>query len=183
MRGQISYTVLGFVLLAGTAAANAQTVLPQSRVAVPPGTILAQSGQVVDTVPVETVETVQTVEPARRITRHPAMRSRPAVVTTTTRRIVRERVLPTQTVVAPLAEPTYDDMALSQPVGAAPLYDVVAPPAWAPPGAAPPMLGAAVVGQPVGFGAPMPAYRYVYEPDRILVIDQTTGIAVQAIPR
>jgi hypothetical protein len=28
-----------------------------------------------------------------------------------------------------------------------------------------------------------PAYRYVYEPDRILVIDPTTGIAVQSIPR
>jgi len=26
-------------------------------------------------------------------------------------------------------------------------------------------------------------YRYVYEPDRILVIDPTTNIAVQAIPR
>jgi len=26
-------------------------------------------------------------------------------------------------------------------------------------------------------------YRYVYEPDRILVIDPATNIAVQAIPR
>jgi hypothetical protein len=26
-------------------------------------------------------------------------------------------------------------------------------------------------------------YRYVYEPDRILVIDPITNIAVQAIPR
>jgi hypothetical protein len=35
--------------------------------------------------------------------------------------------------------------------------------------------------------APLPAgpimYRYVYEPDRILVIDPVTNIAVQAIPR
>jgi hypothetical protein len=30
---------------------------------------------------------------------------------------------------------------------------------------------------------PMPAYRYIYEPDRILVIDPYTNIAVQAIPR
>jgi hypothetical protein len=29
----------------------------------------------------------------------------------------------------------------------------------------------------------MPMYRYVYETDRILVIDPHTGIAVQAIPR
>jgi hypothetical protein len=29
----------------------------------------------------------------------------------------------------------------------------------------------------------MPAYRYIYEPDRILVVDPSTEIAVQAIPR
>jgi hypothetical protein len=29
----------------------------------------------------------------------------------------------------------------------------------------------------------MPTYRYVYEPDRILVVDPFTGVAVQAIPR
>jgi hypothetical protein len=35
----------------------------------------------------------------------------------------------------------------------------------------------------VGPTTPMPMYRYVYETDRILVIDPHTGIAVQAIPR
>jgi hypothetical protein len=29
----------------------------------------------------------------------------------------------------------------------------------------------------------MPAYRYIYQPDRILVVDPQTNIAVQAIPR
>jgi hypothetical protein len=29
----------------------------------------------------------------------------------------------------------------------------------------------------------LPSYRYVYEPDRILVIDPATGIAIQALPR
>ena len=29
----------------------------------------------------------------------------------------------------------------------------------------------------------MPAYRYVYEPDRILVIDPYTNITIQALPR
>jgi hypothetical protein len=29
----------------------------------------------------------------------------------------------------------------------------------------------------------MPTYRYVYEPDRILVIEPSSNIAVQAIPR
>ena len=32
-------------------------------------------------------------------------------------------------------------------------------------------------------GAAIPIYRYVYEPDRILVIDPATNIAIQAIPR
>jgi hypothetical protein len=29
----------------------------------------------------------------------------------------------------------------------------------------------------------MPAYQYVYQPDRILVVDPMTGIAMQALPR
>ncbi len=29
----------------------------------------------------------------------------------------------------------------------------------------------------------MPAFRYIYQPDRILVVDPQTNIAVQAIPR
>ena len=32
-------------------------------------------------------------------------------------------------------------------------------------------------------GAAIPVYRYVYEPDRILVVDPATNIAIQAIPR
>ncbi|MGB6287444.1 MAG: hypothetical protein WBG18_24020 [Xanthobacteraceae bacterium] len=54
----------------------------------------------------------------------------------------------------------------------APLYDV-APAATVGPA---PFVAAPVVTAPV-------IYRYVYEPDRILVIDPTTNIAVQAIPR
>jgi len=30
---------------------------------------------------------------------------------------------------------------------------------------------------------PVPAYHYVYEPGRILVVDNATGVAVQALPR
>jgi hypothetical protein len=36
---------------------------------------------------------------------------------------------------------------------------------------------------PDAAGPPMPTYHYVYEWDRILVIDDATGIAVQALPR
>ena len=70
-----------------------------------------------------------------------------------------------------------------------PLYDVSPAPAPIPPApvvAAPAVTTAPVVAAPVT--APVLAtqpviYRYVYEPDRILVIDPTTGVAVQAIPR
>ena len=62
------------------------------------------------------------------------------------------------------------------------LYDVATPAAVAVQPAVPaaPVLGATTaVGGPVA----MPTYRYVYQPDRILVIDPYTNIAVQAIPR
>jgi len=70
-----------------------------------------------------------------------------------------------------------------------PLYDVAPAPAPVPPApvaAAPAVTTTPVVAAPVT--APASAtqpviYRYVYEPDRILVIDPTTGVAVQAIPR
>jgi hypothetical protein len=29
----------------------------------------------------------------------------------------------------------------------------------------------------------MPTYQYIYQPDRILVVDPYTNIAVQALPR
>ena len=53
----------------------------------------------------------------------------------------------------------------------APLYDAALAAALAPAPVAAPVAMAPVI------------YRYVYEPDRILVIDPTTNIAVQAIPR
>ena len=43
-----------------------------------------------------------------------------------------------------------------------------------------PVIGATA---PLVAGTVVPLYRYVYEPDRILVIDPYTNIAVQAIPR
>ncbi len=187
MRNHISYTVLGVALLAGASAANAQTVIMQPAVAVPPRAVVAQSAATVETVPVETVETVQTVRsavPAHR-TSHRIMRNRPAnvVTTTTTRTITRERVIPTQTVfapvpaVTPLARPTYNDVVEGPAAYPPRLYDVATPSAVI---AEP---GAPVIGEPFGMAAPVPAYRYVYEPDRILVIDAATGIAMQAIPR
>jgi len=162
MRNSISYIALA-ALAAGTTAASAQTVITRGISDQPVETVITQ--QPVQTV--QTTETVRTVQPAPRST------TRRQVVTT--RRItVSERVVPTRTVTTPAIvdttvaadpQPLYDQ---------APLYDTVA---------APSNIDETVVNAPYGPAAAIPAYRYVYEPDRILVIDPTTGIAVQALPR
>ena len=58
------------------------------------------------------------------------------------------------------------------------MYDTAAPGAVAPAAAAMPVMqdGSVMATQPF-------IYRYVYEPDRILVIDPNSGVAVQSIPR
>jgi len=147
----------------------------------PGSMVIAQ--QPVAAAPVETVETVRTVEstttPRRR------MMSRTHNRVTTTRTVVSERVVPAPVTpaVAVITEPNYTEVMQAPPAAVAPvyprLYDVVTPapaasPVIAAPVAAPPAIGTTTV---------VPAYRYVYERDRILVIDPYTNIAVQAIPR
>jgi hypothetical protein len=167
MRNTISYaaalTALGLAV-AGPTAAKAQTVI---------------SGQPVETVitqqPVQTVqtttETVRTVRPGAR----PTVRKR--VVTTTRQTVVSQRTVAPQPLYdvvppAPLMARTY----------APPLYDTVAPPLYDT--TAPiPTVDDTYVNALAPAGAAIPVYRYVYEPDRILVIDPTTNIAIQAIPR
>jgi hypothetical protein len=167
MRNTISYaaalTALGLAI-AGPTAAKAQTVI---------------SGQPVETVitqqPVQTVqtttETVRTVRPGAR----PTVRKR--VVTTTRQTVVSQRTVAPQPLYdvvppAPLVARTY----------APPLYDTVAPPPYDT--VAPiPTVDDTYVNALAPAGAAIPVYRYVYEPDRILVIDPTTNIAIQAIPR
>jgi hypothetical protein len=204
MRNHISYTALAIALMGGTSLAHAQTietvitqqpvpmVIAQQPVITPaPGIVVAQPAE---TAPVQTVETVRTVEstttPRPRIASRHVVRSRTGDRVTTTRTIVREAVVSPPTVVAApaatpavaaIAQPTYTEVVQPPVVSAstypAPLYDVVPGTALAPPPVVTqPVIGAAVV-------SPLPAYRYVYEPDRILVIDSNTGIAVQAIPR
>ena len=196
MINHISYTALGIALLAGASAANAQTLIADQ-----PGAVIVRE-QPARTV--ETVRTVRTVEPARTMKSHHVARraSAKVVTTTTTRTIVRDRVVRGPTVIAP-APATYSDMApapvvadvpysrplydvapgggLAEPAYSRPLYNVAAPVVGPAPfvGAAP-AIGAAPAAQA---GMPIPGYRYVYEPDRILVIDPYTNIAVQAIPR
>jgi hypothetical protein len=205
MINHISYTALGIALLAGASAANAQTLIADQ-----PGAVIVRE-QPARTV--ETVRTVRTVEPARSMKSHHVARraSAKVVTTTTTRTIVRDRVVRGPTVIAP-APATYNDMApapvvadmpysrplydvapgaglaepaysrpLYEPAYSRPLYNLAAPVvAPAPFVGAAPAIGAAPAAQS---GMPIPGYRYVYEPDRILVIDPYTNIAVQAIPR
>ena len=206
MRNHISYTVLGVALVAGASAANAQTVITREIADRPvetvitqqPGSMLVAQEPVVTvpgavaTAPVETVETVRTVRsttisPRHRIVSRHVIRSRAANRVTTTRTTVTERVVPAPAMVAPpaveaVAPPTYTDVVQGPPVAPAPayperLYDVVTPAPVVSPPAAP------VGGAMFGAGTAVPTYRYVYEPDRILVIDPYTNIAVQAIPR
>jgi len=165
MRTTISaLTALGVAVVVGPTVANAQTVI---------------SGQPVETVitqqPVQTVqtttETVRTVRPGAR----PTVRKR--VVTTTRQTVVSQRTVAPQPLYdvvppAPLVARTY----------APPLYDTVAPPLYDT--TAPiPTVDDTYVNALAPAGAAIPVYRYVYEPDRILVIDPTTNIAIQAIPR
>jgi hypothetical protein len=170
MRNTISaLTALGLTVAVGPTVANAQTVISDQ----PVETIITQ--QPVQTV--QTTETTRTVRPGAR----PIVRKR--VVTTTRQTVVSQRAVAAQPLYdvvppAPLATRTY----------APPLYDNVAPPLVAPPlydTVAPvPTVDDTYINNAVpAAGAAYPIYRYVYEPDRILVIDPATNITIQAIPR
>lgn len=169
MRMHMPCTALGLALIAAAPAAHAQTVITR---------------QIVDQ-PVEMTRTVTTTRTIR-----PGPRQRVVV----TRRTVSERIVPrTRTVVtaapavaATYPQPLYDVAARAPaPAVAAPVA-VAAPPVvdeTIVPAAAPVVDEAMVPAAPVAVGAAVPLYRYVYQPDRILVIDPATGIAVQALPR
>jgi len=210
MRNYIRFTVLGAALVAGASLASAQSVIAnqpvETMIARDPGSMLiAQEPMAVPppgvavrlpapaTVPLQTVETVRTTVQSTTTSRR-RVAGRPLRTVTTTRTTVRERVVPAPMVaaapVAPavraIAQPGHTEVvaapgaALTYP---APLYDVV-PGAAVAPLASPAPTG--VFAQPVAGGpivTALPAYRYIYEPDRILVIDANSGIAVQAIPR
>jgi hypothetical protein len=182
MRNHISLTALGVALLAGASVADAQTVIapPAETVIAPqPGaTVIAQQPA-----PAETVETVRTVQstttPRRTVASRTFTNGRTTRRVTTTRATTVRRGTVTAPAAAAIMQPTYTEV-VPGPVAStypAPLYDVV-------PGAAiatPALVAQPAVGAPVI--SPAPAYRYVYEPDRILVIDPYSNIAVQSIPR
>jgi hypothetical protein len=165
MRNTISaLTALGLTAAVGPTVANAQTVISDQ----PVETIITQ--QPVQTV--QTTETTRTVRPGAR----PIVRKR--VVTTTRQTVVSQRAVAAQPLYdvvppAPLATRTY----------APPLYDTVAPPLYDTVAPVPTVDDTYINNAVPAAGAAYPIYRYVYEPDRILVIDPATNITIQAIPR
>lgn len=190
MRFHFPCGVLALVI--GASAAQAQTVITGPVVGQPVGTVVTAPPAVVAPSPlvtapavVQPAETVQTIQIIRTVRAAPLPPVRRQVVTT---RTIMRRVIPAAPAVvagtvAAAPVPLYDtaipaavpapayDHAYTADYGA-PLYDV-APAATVAPA---PVVAAPVATAPV-------IYRYVYEPDRILVIDPTTNIAVQAIPR
>jgi hypothetical protein len=168
MRFYLTSTALALVLAAGASAAQAET-------------LITQPGQTV-----QTTETVRTVRPvASRAVRREVVTTR-----TFTRTYVPARTVIARTVPA-TPQPLYDEVApapiasdpdysYSRPADysySRPLYDEVT---TSPVMAAPPVGAMPVVED--GYTT-TPIYRYVYEPNRILVIDPSTNIAVQSIPR
>ena len=166
MRFHLPCGVLALAI--GASTAQAQTVITGPVVGQPVGTVVAPGPLV--TAPaaavVQPAETIQTVQTIRTVRAAPLPPVRRQVVTT---RTITRRVIPA-TVPATTAGAAYD-YADTADYGV-PLYDAAPAAVVAP---------APVVAAPVAM-APV-IYRYVYEPDRILVIDPTTNIAVQAIPR
>jgi len=164
MRNTISaLTALGLAIAAGPTVANAQTVISDQ----PVETVITQ--QPVQTV--QTTETVRTVRPGAR----PTVRKR--VVTTTRQTVVSQRAIAPQ--------PLYDVMPPAPVVTrtyAPPLYDTAAPPLYDTVAPAQTVDDTYINALPPASAA-VPVYRYVYEPDRILVVDPVTNIAIQAIPR
>jgi hypothetical protein len=202
MRCHVLYSALGLVLVAAPSAAGAQTVIAPDYYGEPAGAVIVpQQPPATATVlqPTEAVQTTETVHAIRHVPAQPAHRQ---IVTT---RTITRRVVPAPAAVAatvPAAPPPVYDVA-APAVAPQPVYDVAVP------AAAPQPLYDTTVPQPLydaagpassddyysgvsydfapAVAAPLPAgpimYRYVYEPDRILVIDPVTNIAVQAIPR
>lgn len=176
-------TALGVALAAAIPAAHAQTAYDPAETVVVPA-----APEIVAPPALRTVRTVTTTTTTHTL-RRPLVRRRvvirhnyvasgvPATTTTTTTVATMERAP------APYASgPLYDTVvppATVEPYDTVPLYDTVAPPA--PPAVIPADTVPAGAGVPAGIA--VPAYRYVYQDDRILVIDPNTGIAVEAIPR
>jgi hypothetical protein len=174
MRIHIPGTALGLAVAAFAPAAHAETIVTR---------------QIVNQ-PVETVRTVTTTRTIRPAPRHRVVETRRTTVTDRAALVApagaaaRAQIpavagpAPVYDVAPPAPPPPIYDVAAPAPVLAAPVDDgdtVVGPP---------PLVDQALVPPPPPpVGTVVPAYQYVYQWDRIVVIDPATGIAVQSIPR
>ncbi|HEY2530992.1 MAG TPA: hypothetical protein VGJ20_24180 [Xanthobacteraceae bacterium] len=212
MRTRVLSTALGLAFVAGVPAANAQTVMSRQiadqpvETAVtprPPATVIAQTPLATAPTaairPVRTIRTVQTVRTGRSVPRGVATHR-----IITTRRTIAHRVVAAPNVVAAApagaaGSPLYDEgvpgAVMTAPGYSQPFYDYdegVPGPVMSAPGYSQPLFNEVAPASavdtrlappPVAAAPEIPLYDYVYQPDRILVIDPTSGIAVQAIPR
>jgi hypothetical protein len=139
------------------------------------------------TQPPQTVRTVTTVRTERPIARHRVEVTRRTTVRYSVMPPARRVVAPSVATVNP-APPLYDVVVpapapvVTDPYDDQPIYDTVVQ-TRAPAVATPLVTQTIAPVAPATIGTAVPLYRYVYQPDRILVIDPSTGIAVQAIPR
>jgi hypothetical protein len=209
MRFNLPYAAVGLALALGAPAAHAQTVIttqPAPAVIAQPRMVTVPAAPIVQ--PVETIQTIQTVRTVRAA-QLPPVRRQIVTTRTITRRVMPAAPAVVAGTVAAAPQPLYDvaPAAVATPVAdiyPAPAYGYATPPLYdAAPAPVPPapvygyssygysspvydVAPAAVAPAPV-VTAPVATqpiiYRYVYEPDRILVIDPVTNIAVQAIPR
>jgi hypothetical protein len=197
-----SIVVLGVGLLAGTSIAYGQTPKPtlvaQAPITVPPSGVLVTPPLAPVAVPPSGVLVTQPSLETHTVATAPAkMTQRVRIAETTAptsmRHVVHRRTgargVITRTTVREsiVAAPAVATTAAAAPINIVPrYYNFVTPPASLGLRAqlttrrAAPVVSTAA---PAVATTPMPTYRYIYEPDRILVIDPSSDIVVQAIPR
>jgi hypothetical protein len=157
MRNSISVMAVGVALVAGTSVAHAQAV--ETIVTPAPGpAVIAQGPVAVPPSGVLVAQPAPIVAAAPVETVETVRTVRSTAPRTVTRHVTRTR--------------TADRVTTTRTTTVR--QGVVAEPGVA---------ATAASDEPLVAGTVLPLYRYVYEPDRILVIDPYTNIAVQAIPR
>jgi hypothetical protein len=200
LRNSVFCLALGVGLLVGISIAHGQTPKPtlvaQAPTTVPPSGVLVTPPLAPVAVPPSGVLIAQPSPEARAFATAPVkIRQRVRTAETTApasmRHVVHRwtgaRGVITRTTVreSMLAAPAVAITAAAEPINIVPhYYNFVTPPSSLGLRAQPTTRRAApVVSTAAPTGATTPIYRYIYEPDRILVIDPSSNIAEQAIPR
>jgi hypothetical protein len=177
--GAVASTAAGLALVASFCAANAQTVITSQPAAAQTVTTETTTTRTVRTLPAHAArrQVVTTRTVTQRIVPAPTTVIDRRAAAMTYPRPIYDEVVPAPAVTAP--QPVYSE------VPPAPMPTVVATPTYSPP-----LYDQVVATRPTtvidngSFVAAQPyMYRYVYQPNSILVIDPATGDVVQTIPR